>query len=168
MNNIYLTGFMGTGKTSVGELLAQRTGWSFVDLDVRIAERQGMSIADIFARKGESFFRALEKKILKETAGLTEQVVSCGGGIVLDPENRTLMKRTGRIVCLTARPEVILERTRESLHRPLLNVKDPVQKIAELLGERAACYAQADLMVDTSELNIRQVVETIITGGIPK
>lgn len=168
MNNIYLTGFMGTGKTSVAKVLAQRTGRMFLDLDTRIEERHGMAIADIFALKGEPYFRSLEKNLLRELSGTGGQAVSCGGGVVMDPENIAVMRQTGRIVCLTARPQVILARTAGYAHRPLLNVDDPAAKIEELMQKRAACYAQADLTVDTSDLSVEQVVDRILLSQNPR
>jgi shikimate kinase len=163
MNNIYLVGFMGTGKSAVARELSRNLGLTCVDLDTLLEKRQGMAIAEIFSLKGEEFFRGIESEELKETAALKDQVISCGGGIVIDPQNVRVMKETGTIVCLTARPEVIYARTAGHKHRPLLNVEDPVGRIAELLSQRAAAYAQADYTVDTSDKTISQVVAQIRT-----
>jgi shikimate kinase len=160
--NIYLTGFMGTGKSEVGRLLAAAKRWTFVDLDERIEEEEGASIPEIFRDKGEAYFRTRERSALAAVAAATDTVVSCGGGIVIDPANRRLMKDTGSVICLSARAEVILERTRTFCHRPLLNVPDPRAKIEALLKERQPFYAQADSTIDTSDLSPAQVCGTIL------
>ncbi len=158
MKNIYLVGFMGTGKTSVGSELAGIKKLIFVDLDELIRAREEKAIAEIFALKGEAYFRALEKKILAEVSQKDNQVISCGGGIVTDQDNIALMKNSGIIICLTARPEVILARTKDYQHRPLLNVDAPENKIKELLEKRADFYALADYKIDTSDISLKEVV----------
>lgn len=162
MNNIYLVGFMATGKTAVGHELAKRKKWQFVDLDDLIELRQKRRICDIFAKDGEPYFRRIEKLMLKEVARQNNFVVACGGGIVIDPENIKVMKESGVIVCLVATPEVILKRTAGYTHRPLLNVKDPQKQIELLLKLRAPYYAQADKIIDTSNLSVEQVIQKII------
>ncbi len=162
MNNIYLVGFMGTGKTTVGQTLAKKMNRNFIDLDDVIKEHEQCDIKDIFALKGEAYFRSVEKKILKELPACPEFVIACGGGIVIDPENISVMKATGVLICLTASADVILKRTSGSKHRPLLNVPDPKRKIEELLQQRAAFYANADYSIDTSALSIAQVVDKLL------
>jgi shikimate kinase len=162
MQDIYLVGFMGTGKTAVGRYLAKSLGLELVDIDDLIVKNEGRGISDIFAQSGEPYFRKAEKEALKEVAAKARQVVDCGGGIVIDPENIAIMKQSGRLVCLSARPEVILERTKRYTHRPLLNVADPLIKINELLEKRKSYYAKADFTVDTSDLTIQQVAEKIL------
>lgn len=162
MQDIYLVGFMGTGKTAVGRYLAKTLGLELVDIDDLIVKKEGRSISDIFAQSGEPYFRKVEKETLKEVAGKTRQVVDCGGGIVIDTKNIKIMKQSGRLVCLSARPEIILERTKRHSHRPLLNVADPLAKIKELLGARKPYYEKADFTVDTSDLTIQQVAERIL------
>ena len=159
--NIFLVGFMGTGKTSVGRALAARFNWEFVDLDERIEKRQQRRISDIFAVEGEVFFRQLEKEALKQVSFGDEQVVSCGGGIVIDNENIVLMKQRGILICLSASPEVIYERTRGSSNRPLLNVPDPVARIGELLAQRSRYYALAHETLDTSLMSVEEAAEYI-------
>lgn len=170
MSNIYLVGFMGTGKTSVGKLLARKKNWQFVDLDDLIELRQRQRIADIFAAKGEPYFRRVEKETLKEITKENKFVVACGGGIVIDKENIRIMKETGKIICLSATPEVILKRTSGFSHRPLLNVENPREKIELLLKMRSPFYAQADKMIDTSRMSIEEAVDKIhkLTQGAPK
>ena len=162
MNNIYLVGFMGTGKTAAGRELAKKKKWRFLDLDELIELREKRTIADIFAKEGEPYFRRIEKKALNEVAAEKKFVVVCGGGIVLDKDNIRIMKETGKMVCLSARPEVILKRTCGMNHRPLLNVDNPKEKIEILLKFRAPFYAQADCTIDTSKLAIKEVVDKIV------
>ena len=165
MKNIYLVGFMGTGKTSVGRKVAQVKNCKFVDMDELIEDREKRSVPDIFALEGEPYFRKIEKRVLEEISGKDCQVVSCGGGIVIDAQNIKTMKNTGVVICLTASPEMILERTKRFSHRPLLNVPNPREKIEDLLKIRAPYYAQADFTVDTSNLTLDQVVERVFACG---
>jgi shikimate kinase len=153
---------MGTGKTVVGRQLARELGLRLVDIDDMIVKKEGRSINDIFTASGEPYFRKLEKETLKEVAAKSGQVAACGGGIVINPENIATMKKTGRLICLSARPEIILERTKRHTHRPLLNVPDPLSKIKELLEARRQYYENADLTLDTSDLSVKQVVQMII------
>ena len=159
--NIYLVGFMGTGKTSVGRLLAKKKKFNFLDLDELIEFRERRRIVDIFAKEGEPYFRKVEKKALKEVAGQKKFVVACGGGVVLDKENIQAMKKSGILVCLTAAPKEILKRVSENTQRPLLNVKDPARRIEVLLKMRAPYYMQADKTIDTTGFSIKDVVEKI-------
>jgi len=160
--NIYLVGFMATGKTAVGKELAKRKKWQFVDLDELIELREKRTIKDIFAKKGEPYFRRAETRALKEAAKEKKFVVACGGGIVIDKGNIKIMQDTGIIICLTATPSVILKRTFGYLHRPLLNVSDPKKQIELLLKLRASYYAQADKSIDTSKLSVKEVAGKII------
>jgi shikimate kinase len=162
MKNIYIVGFMGTGKTAVGKELAKNKKWQFLDLDDLIELREKRTIADIFAQEGEPYFRHLEKRVLQELSREKKFVVACGGGIVMDKDNIKVMKETGIIICLTAHPEVILKRTCGYAHRPLLNVSDPKKQIELLLKLRAPYYARADKTIDTSKLTVGQVVQKII------
>lgn len=161
MNNIYLIGFMGTGKTAVGKELARKKKWQFIDLDELLELKKKMSIADIFDKHGEPYFRRLEKKVLKEVSLRKKSVVACGGGVVLDEDNIKIMKRTGKLICLSASPDVILKRTAGYAHRPLLNVPEPKTQIELLLKLRAPYYAKADKTIDTSKISVVQVVEEI-------
>jgi len=160
-NNIYLVGFMGTGKTSVGKELAKASKRQFVDLDELIELKEKRPISDIFAKDGELYFRRIESNTLKEVAKESNFVIGCGGGIVINPENIKIMKESGLMFCLAATPEVIIKRTSGSAHRPLLNVKDPKKQISHLLKLRSCYYAQADKTIDTSKLSIKQVASKI-------
>jgi shikimate kinase len=162
MKNIYLVGFMGTGKSSVGLHIAREIKGDFVDLDKLIEEKENKTIPEIFKEKGEPYFRGLEKKFLKDVANKKDQIIACGGGIVLDPDNIKLMKNNGTMVCLSASADVILERTRKSNHRPLLNVPDPQEAIRALLADRQKLYSEADITIDTSEISIKEVAARVL------
>lgn len=161
MKNIYLVGFMATGKTSTGKELAKKLGWKFIDLDELIEFNEKMPIRDIFSKKGEPYFRKAEKRVLKTLAREKKFVVGCGGGIVVDKDNIRLMKDTGKMICLCAKPEIILKRAAGNSLRPLLNVPNPKKQVAHLLKLRAPYYACADRAIDTSKLSIKQVVGKI-------
>jgi shikimate kinase len=161
MKNIALVGFMGTGKTTVARLLAQQLGAVYVDLDERIEKKTGMAIVDIFREKGEPYFRAIEKEIVAGAAAEQGLVIACGGGVVLDEANIHALKKNGVVVCLEARPDIILERTKSYVHRPLLNVPDPEMKITELLIRRKPFYAKADFSIDTSLLSVEEVAAIV-------
>lgn len=152
---------MATGKTSVGKGLAKRLKRCFLDLDELIELREKKSISDIFATEGEPYFRRLEKRVLKEVAKEKNFVVACGGGIVIDEENIKIMRESGKIICLSATPEVILRRTQGFARRPLLNVPDPRKQIELLLKLRAPYYARADRVIETSALSVEKIVCSI-------
>lgn len=162
MKNIVLTGFMGAGKSSVGKKLAERLGMSVVDTDDLIERSAGMKIYDIFAKHGEAYFRELEKKAVAEASKLENHVIITGGGVVLKEENMKNLRRNGIVIYLYTRPEVIYKRIKHETHRPLLQVKNPMKKITELLEYRAPFYTNNNFMVDTSELTVGQVVEEIM------
>jgi len=162
MKNIYLVGFMGTGKTAVGKALAQKLAMQFLDLDDLIEESQHQKIVDIFAKQGEPYFRDAESDALREVAAREDLVIGCGGGIVLREDNLNLMQESGFLICLDACLEVIHERTKSFEHRPLLNVEAPEFKIKELLEKRAPYYAKIKHHIDTSSLSIEEVVLRIL------
>lgn len=162
MKNIYIVGFMGTGKTSVGKLLAKKTKRQFVDLDELIQLREKRLIADIFTKDGEPYFRRIEKQVLKEVAKEKKFVVACGGGIVINEENIQIMKETGMIICLSTKPQVLLRRIGACKLRPLLNVANPKKQVELLLKLRAPYYAKADKTIDTTRLSIKEVVDKIL------
>jgi shikimate kinase len=141
--NVVLTGFMATGKSTVGRLLAARLRYGFVDTDRIIEERHG-PIPVIFSTEGEAAFRRIERDVAIELSGLSSLVVSTGGGMMLDPVNADALASSGMVVCLTASPKVILRRvggSRAGERRPLLSGADPEARIRELLTEREAAYA---------------------------
>ncbi len=161
MTAIVLTGFMGTGKTTVGRLLAERLGKPFIDVDERIQRRTGLRIVEIFSQYGEAFFRRLEREELA-TALREDAVVSTGGGAMLDPENVQRMKAAGPVVCLSASVDTILSRTAADTERPLLQHQDRRERVEALLAERASAYAQADVVIDTTQRSPEEVVEAIL------
>lgn len=152
---------MGTGKSSVGRELARRKKRHFADLDEVIELKERRRIADIFAEDGEAYFRKLEKKNLKEISRQDNFVVACGGGVVLDKDNLKLMKDTGILVCLSAEPAVILKRVSGDRSRPLLNTDNPAKRIDLLLKMRAPYYMQADKIVDTSRISVKEAADRI-------
>ena len=161
MKNIVLIGFMGTGKTAVAKRLARVMKLKYVSTDALIEKREGRSIGDIFSRDGEPYFRNIEKEIIKETAKNSDQVIDTGGGVVLNAENMENLKKNGVVICLWASPAAIYERTRSHEHRPLLKVDKPEEKIKELLEARRAYYEKADARVDTTGMEIDDVVEQV-------
>ena len=163
MRNLILVGFMGTGKSAVGKLLARRLNRSFVDLDRKIERDAGRPIPQIFAEGGEASFREREARAVKEAVELKNHVIATGGGVMLREENITLLKKCGRLICLTASADAILQRTLATLSsRPLLAGHEPRQRVEELLKLRAPFYAQADVTIDTSDKSVDQVVEEIL------
>ena len=173
MSNVVLVGFMGTGKSAVGKLLARRLNRPFIDLDRQIEKEAGRSVQQIFERDGEPAFRRLEAKAVREAAALKEHVIATGGGVMCDEKNVQVLKASGILVCLTASPDVILERTSASLaSRPLLAPLDhgltgpaggdPKDRIEALLKLRAPYYAQADITIDTGGRTLQQLVEEIL------
>lgn len=162
MKNIVLTGFMGTGKTEVGKILAQRLGYTFLDADSIIEQEQKMSITEIFRQHGEPYFRDIESDVIRRLSERDRVVISTGGGAVLRQENMDNLRKKGIIVCLTASPETILERTSNDNTRPLLQVEDPLKKIKELLEFRRPYYERSDIMVDTEGKSPIDVAEEII------
>jgi shikimate kinase len=162
--NVVLTGFMGTGKSAVSRLLSKKLDWELIDADVEIEKAAGMKISDIFATKGEPYFRSLETEVINKLSQKNEVVISCGGGVVLKPENMDALEKNGFVVCLTATPETIYERTKHTKDRPLLNVPDPIAKIKDLLEKRATFYKRCHLTIDTTHLSIEEVVEEILNN----
>ena len=160
--NITLIGFMGTGKTTIGKRLAKRLGWRFVDIDELIEASAKKPVPRIFAEHGEPVFRRLEERIILRTVRGDHQIIATGGGAFLDPKNRSRLRATGPVVCLTARPRTILARVARRIEaRPLLQGDDPLTRIKALLAKRAKAYAQADITVDTSELSLDDVLERL-------
>lgn len=160
--NIILTGFMATGKSSVGRRLAIVLGYDFLDLDTLIAAEAGMSIAQIFATQGEGVFRALEFRMAERVAGRTGCVVATGGGTIVNPRNLETLKRSGVVVTLTADPDTLVARIGATDDRPMLWGGDTRERVRLLLEQRAEAYAKADLIVDASARTIDYVVTHIL------
>jgi shikimate kinase len=157
--NIFLVGLMGAGKTTVGRQLAQRLGKHFHDTDHEIESRTGVRVATIFEIEGEDGFRARESQTLEALARMQDVVLATGGGIVLRPENRALLRAHGFVIYLRAQPRDLWARTRHDKSRPLLQTGDPLKRLEELFAIRDPLYREvADLVVDTG----RQSVSTLV------
>ncbi len=163
--NIYLMGFMGCGKSSVGLLLAKRIHWPFIDTDIKIAQEKGLSIPEIFEKHGESYFRKLEKSCILQISKIKKHVVSLGGGAVIDPENWKAISHSGITISICYPPEIIMERLSSDENRPLLGDtgKDKrLQRIIDLMEEREKFYKQADLLLCLNkEVEIERVTNAI-------
>lgn len=161
--NIVLIGFMGAGKTTVSEYLSTMFAMDVVEMDQVIAEREGMSIPDIFATYGEEYFRNRETQLLKEMQLRKRAVISCGGGAALREENVEEMKKNGRVVLLTASPQTIYERVKDSTDRPVLNGNNNVEFITELMEKRRKKYENAaDIVIYTDGKTVLQICEELI------
>ncbi len=156
-----LVGFMGTGKSSVGRLLAGRLGMTFTDMDAVIEARQGKPISRIFAEDGEPAFRRLERDLVRELSARAGLVIACGGGIVLNPDNLADYSATGLVVCLSAAPETVLARVAHETHRPLLAEGDKLQKIRDLLARRQPLYDAIPRQVRTDGLSVEAIADRI-------
>lgn len=161
--HIFLIGFMGCGKSTNAASLAEMTGAKQVEMDQMIVENEGMAIADIFEEKGEAYFRELETDLIKSFVGVKPAVISCGGGAVLKEENVRFMKKCGKIVLLTAEPETIYERVKDSTDRPVLNGNMNVGYIEELMEKRRPKYEEAaDVRVATDGKTAEEICEEIL------
>jgi shikimate kinase len=162
--NIILTGFMGTGKTTVGKLLAKKLDYAFVDTDDLIVERSGQTVTDIFHEKGEAEFRRMESEIAQELGEKEGLVVSTGGRLMLNPANAESLGRSGRVFCLVATPEEILRRVESDtqIRRPLLEGPNPIERIIDLLRQRKEGYIRFPQMV-TSDKTPDEVTRNLIS-----
>ncbi|MGH7790804.1 MAG: shikimate kinase [Thermodesulfobacteriota bacterium] len=162
-NNIFLIGFMGAGKTSVGKILAKSLEMSFVDLDVEIEKELGMTIPEIFSTHGEGFFRDAESEALRSVAERERQAIATGGGVVLREENWEVMGKKGVTIYLKAPAAVLYNRVKNNTSRPLLQVEDPLKRARKLLSQRVPLYEKADLIVDTERISPQEAVREIST-----
>jgi len=162
MENLVLVGFMGTGKTCVGKLIARKLDMEYVNTDTLIEQKEGAPIKDIFDKKGEDYFRKIEKEIIAEVSKKQKAAIDTGGGVVINSSNVRDLKKNGIIFCLNATPKEILERTKKYIHRPLLNVDDPLKEIKRLLEARKEHYKKADYQIDTTGKNADEVSAKII------
>lgn len=161
--NIVLIGFMGAGKSTISEFLKTAFAMEVIEMDQIIAEREGMSISDIFEVYGEQYFRDLETNLLIEMQSRTNVVISCGGGTPMRECNVVEMKKNGRVVLLTAKPETILDRVKDSHDRPLIENNKTVPFIAELMEKRREKYeAAADIVIETDGKSELQICEELI------
>ncbi len=161
--NIVLIGFMGTGKSITGKLLAYRMGYNFVDTDNEIEKKYKMKIKDMFAKEGEAVFRKRETEVIKILSAKSHQVISTGGGVAVKEEDMAALRQNGIIITLSALPSTILKRTGNG-NRPLLAKKsndDRLKAIVELMAKRAKSYKNADLIIQTDDKTPLQNVEII-------
>lgn len=162
-NNIFLIGFMGAGKSTIAAELTKELGMQRIEMDQMIVEQQNMPISEIFDKFGEEYFRNIETDLVRELTDKKQMVVSCGGGIVLRDENAKLMKESGAIVLLTATPETIYERVKNSTERPILNGNMNVEYISSLMDQRKERYfAVADYVVTTDGKSAKEICAEII------
>jgi shikimate kinase len=157
IHNLTLVGFMGTGKSTVGHLVASTLCFQFVDTDELIERRAGKKIADIFTQDGEQRFRELESTIVRELEPSRHCVISTGGGLIVNPGNLESLRQHSLLVCLWASPEAIWNRVKHQSHRPLLNDPDPLLRIRNLLGAREQHYRQADILLNSEFRSAKQV-----------
>lgn len=168
MNNIYLVGFMGCGKSAIGRVLARMTYRRFMDTDALIVEREGMPISQIFEEKGEAYFRRVETEVLKKLTKEKKRIISCGGGVAMRIENVEEMRRGGHIVLLSAKPETILKRVARDENRPLLKGRKTIEGITELMEARLPHYqAAADITVATDDRSMEDIAAEICRAFIP-
>lgn len=157
---VFLTGFMGAGKTTVGRSLARRLGVGFRDIDSLITKRSGSGISEIFSSLGEERFREMESVMLEEVCSASgPAVISTGGGAVISERNRRAMERAGVVIYLKAKLETLMRRVSPDAPRPLLKVADPAVKAAELLAARESFYEEADFTIETEGLSPERVAE---------
>jgi len=156
-HNIVLAGFMGTGKSTVGELIAETLGWRFIDSDQLIVVLENMQIKDIFAQKGEAYFRQVESRVAAELAEIRRIVVATGGGMMVNADNRTVMGLHGLLVCLNATPDAIEQRIGGDRDRPLLK-----GDWRALLDSRRDAYAALPYQIDTTGKTPEQVAQEVV------
>ncbi len=162
ISNLALIGFMGTGKSSVGRLVADQLRFTFLDTDDVLVSRAGKPITEIFAQEGEAAFRQKECALVQELALRTRTVIATGGGLPVNPANLASLKTHALVMCLWASPEKIWERVRGQNHRPLLNDPNALAKLRALLEAREPFYRQADVLVNTEMRSLREVAHQVI------
>ena len=165
----YLAGFMASGKSTIGPILANTIGWNFYDLDKEVENREGKKIVTIFEDSGENYFRKIESEILHNLSTQTNLIVALGGGTLMIPQNREVIRKTGRLIFLRSSPEILYKRLVHKRNRPVLLTgiseedKERIlfQKIESLMSERIEYYEQAEFVFDTDKVSIGEVVDKI-------
>lgn len=162
MRNIVLTGFMGTGKSTVGRALATALDWPFVDLDDLLEQREGRPIRAIFETEGEAHFRQLEAALCREAAAWQQHVIATGGGALTFAHNRAAFEAENLVICLTCEPELLWERLAAATNRPMLDSEDRKTRLLSLLAARQPAYARIQHQVDTGRRSLAEVVAEIL------
>lgn len=163
MKHLVLIGMMGTGKSTIGERIHQKTGYPWIDMDSCIEEKWGITISAFFSQYGEKAFREAESLLLRQLLYSSRvSIISTGGGCVLDEENRKMMLQYGRTVCLTAEIMDIIHRVKSSSHRPLIN-GDVVRKVKRLVNQRKGLYDFAEITLNTSHTSFEKIANDIIS-----
>lgn len=161
--NLYLVGLMGSGKTTIGRMLARRLGRRFLDTDHEIEQRTGVKVPVIFELEGEAGFREREAHTIAELTQEAGIVLATGGGAVLNPDNRRVLAETGWVVYLDVPPTILFERTRHDSNRPLLKVEDPLARLTALREQRDPLYREiADCIIDGSRGNSQAAIQKIL------
>jgi shikimate kinase len=160
--NLYLVGFMGTGKSTVGRQVARQMGFRFLDSDHEIERAQGKPVAQIFATEGETRFRALERDFIENGHPAEGCVVACGGGLIVPPGMLELLRHRGVVICLHAPIETILLRTLRTNHRPLLRVENPERRVRELYAQREEIYRRTGTVVLTDNRPQREIAAHVM------
>lgn len=160
--NLYLVGFMGTGKSTVGRLVARQVGFDFVDSDHEIERLQGKPVSQIFAEQGEAAFRAMEREFVERGHPAKRCVVSCGGGLIVPPGMLELLRGRGVVVCMHAPIDTIIQRTLHATHRPLLAVENPEQRLRDLYVQREALYRRSGTLVLTDKRPLREIAAHVL------
>jgi shikimate kinase len=174
-DRIYLTGFMGSGKSTIGPILANTIGYDFIDVDLMIEESEGMSVSEIFRTRGEEYFRVLERKLVMQISTSRKTVISLGGGAMIDPESYGHIRNTGIVIYLKLTPEQLFKRLRNKIDRPMLT--DPQggklgeaglrARILQLYNQREPVYAAADIVIPTDESKVGLTVDRLAKKLLP-
>lgn len=160
--NLYLVGFMGTGKSTIGRAVAQRLGFRLLDSDHEIERLQGKSIPEIFAQQGEPAFRGMERQFVDGGHPADRTVVACGGGLVVQAGMLDLLRAKGVVICLHASLATVLERTQRNRNRPLLDVADPSERIRTLYAVREPIYKRAGTVILTDSRPLNDIVAHVV------
>jgi len=160
--NLYLVGFMGSGKTTVGRAVAQKLGYTLLDSDHEIERQAGKPITEIFASQGEPAFRAMERAFIEGGHPASGCIIACGGGLVIQPGMLELVRSKGVLICLHASLETIIRRTTGMGHRPLLNTQNPEERVRTLYAQREPIYRQCGTMVLTDSRPFSDIVAHVI------
>jgi shikimate kinase len=164
--HLVLVGLPGVGKTTIGRGAAKRLARRFLDFDAEIERREGMSVREIFRKRGEDHFRVLEASLTRELSATGGMVLSPGGGWITQTDSVELLRQAGRIIYLRAAPETVARRLRRVETRPLLAGRDPLVGLRELYEKRREAYEAADAVLDTERLSRQQLIARVVELGL--